>query len=239
MTCTATDADDRNSPVTATFTVTVRDTDLALHNMPANVTTNAIGPTGAVATYTPPSAVDEGSETPTVGCLPASGSLFAVGTTTVTCTATDADDLNSPVTATFTVTVKGGLAQLQDLVTTVGALPSSSAKSVLNVQLGDAVAAEQANKTSRVCMDLLGVVRTAQQEQSYGQLTAVQAQQIIAAANQIGTVVGCSQEGTARTVVQPAPKHLAAKHAASKHLAPKHPAPKHRGHQRHRGTKKR
>jgi hypothetical protein len=133
-----------------------------------------------------------------VGCLPASGSLFAIGTTTVTCTATDADDLNSPVTATFTVTVKGAAAQLADLVTTVGALPSSTAKTVLNVQLSDAITAARAGNTARVCMDVLGVVRTAQQEQSYGQLTAAQAQQIIAAANQIGTVAGCSQPGTGR-----------------------------------------
>jgi HYR domain len=114
------------------------DSDLALTNVPANITTGATGPRGAIVNYTPPTATDEDSaETPTVGCLPASGWLFAIATTTVTCTATDADDYNSPVTATFTVTVKGALAQLQALLASVSALPSSTAKTVLSVQLED------------------------------------------------------------------------------------------------------
>ena len=223
----ASDADDSNSPVSASFTVTVRDTDLALHNVPANITTNATGPTGAVVTYTPPTAVDEGSETPTVGCLPASGSLFAIGTTTVTCTTVDADDLNSPVTATFTVTVKGAAGQLTDLIAAVGALPSSTAKTVLNTQLADALTAEQAGNTSRVCLDLFGALRSAQTEQSYGQLTAAQAAQIINAANQVAAVVGCGGVSPARaTGVSPA-----------RATAVLRAAPKHSGHKRHHVSK--
>ncbi len=90
-----------------------------------------------VVSYTPPTVVDEGGETPIVGCLPASGSLFAIATTTVTCTVSDADDSNSPVTATFTVTVEGALARLQDLLASVGGLPSSTARSVLGVHERD------------------------------------------------------------------------------------------------------
>ena len=48
-------------------------------------------------------------------CTPASGSVFPIGTTTVTCTATDRNDLNSPVHATFTITVLGAAAQLAAL----------------------------------------------------------------------------------------------------------------------------
>src|SRR6201999_3833776 len=51
---------------------------------------------------------------PTPVCSSAPGSVFAVGTTTVTCTATDSDDSNSPVSTSFTVTVKGAAAQLTD-----------------------------------------------------------------------------------------------------------------------------
>jgi hypothetical protein len=46
--------------------------------------------------------------------------------------------------------------------------------------------------TGRVCMDLFGLVRTARQGQSYGQLTSAQATSVINAANQIGALVGCS-----------------------------------------------
>jgi hypothetical protein len=40
-----------------------------------------------------------------VTCDHSSGAVFPVGTTTVTCTATDSDDANSAVHSTFTVTV--------------------------------------------------------------------------------------------------------------------------------------
>ena len=179
---------------TATASVTVVDSDLALTGVPGNMTVNARSPAGAVVHYTPPTATDEDSPaTASVHCVPASGSTFAIGTMTVTCTATDADDLNSPVTATFTVTVLGALGQLQALLASVAALPSSTARTVLSVQLGDAIAAEQSGNTSRLCMDLFGVIRTAQTEQSYGQLTAAQATSIINAANQIAALVGCNQ----------------------------------------------
>ena len=83
------------------------DTDLALTGVPANITVFSLTP--VVVTYTPPTVVDEDIPKPTVGCSPASGSVFPVGTTTVTCTVTDADDFPSTVTATFTVTVGLGL----------------------------------------------------------------------------------------------------------------------------------
>jgi hypothetical protein len=44
------------------------DTDLALRNMPANITTNATSPQGAVVTYTPPTVVDEDTPLPPVNC---------------------------------------------------------------------------------------------------------------------------------------------------------------------------
>ena len=47
-------------------------------------------PGGAAVTFATPSANDVVDPSPAVGCLPVSGSTFAVGTTTVTCTATDA-----------------------------------------------------------------------------------------------------------------------------------------------------
>ena len=83
---------------------------------PADITTDATGPSGATVTYPLPAVSDPDDTTaPTAVCTPASGSVFPIGTTTVTCTATDGNDLNSPVHATFTVTVEGAAAQLADL----------------------------------------------------------------------------------------------------------------------------
>ncbi len=59
---------------------------------------------GTIATYTIPAARD-GQNNPLVPiCTPASGSTFLIGTTTVSCTATD--QFNTSVTSTFNVIVK-------------------------------------------------------------------------------------------------------------------------------------
>ncbi|HQR35494.1 MAG TPA: ExeM/NucH family extracellular endonuclease [Blastocatellia bacterium] len=101
VTCTATDA--ANLTGTCTFTVTVVDNQAPTVTCPANITTNtAAGQCSAVVTYTTPTANDNCSGA-TVSCSPASGSTFAKGVTTVTCTATDAANLTG--SCTFTVTV--------------------------------------------------------------------------------------------------------------------------------------
>lgn len=120
---------DGDGQVTISYTV---DQDLALSGVPANITTAATGPTGAVVNYTPPTANDEGGETPSVSCDPASGSTFAVGTTTVTCTATDSDDLNSPVSAQFTVTVTDSDLALQDVPANIVTDASGPSGAVVN-----------------------------------------------------------------------------------------------------------
>jgi hypothetical protein len=122
VTCSAADADDTPSTVSQSFTVTVLDTDLAITGVPADITTNATSPSGAVVTYALPAAIDEAGDSPapTVSCAPASGSTFAVGTTTVTCTASSSDDSPAAVSATFTVTV------LVDLRVAVSVTPSSA-----------------------------------------------------------------------------------------------------------------
>ena len=80
------------------------DADLTL-DQPSNITTTATGPNGAVVNYQVPLAHDPSdSSAPTASCSPASGTVFAVGTTQVTCSVSDDDDANSPFTQ-FTVTV--------------------------------------------------------------------------------------------------------------------------------------
>jgi HYR domain len=88
-------------------TSTGNDADLALSGVPTNFTVPATSSAGAIVSYTAPTAFDEVGDSPaaTVSCTPASGSPFPIGTTTVTCTATSTNDFNSPVTASFTVTV--------------------------------------------------------------------------------------------------------------------------------------
>jgi hypothetical protein len=71
---------------------------------PDNITaaTPAPNQTGAIVTFPPPTASDDNPGV-TTSCTPPSGSIFPVGTTVVTCTATDA--AGNTATCSFTVTV--------------------------------------------------------------------------------------------------------------------------------------
>jgi hypothetical protein len=87
---------------TGSFTVTVQDTTPPSLNLPGDITVEAGKP--ATATYTPaPTATDLVDGSVLVSCIPASDSTFALGTTPVNCTATDAH--HNTATGSFTVTV--------------------------------------------------------------------------------------------------------------------------------------
>jgi hypothetical protein len=105
VSCGTTDPDDVPSTFTATFKVTVNDSDLTFSGAPSDGAVDATGPSGAVVNYTLPVAADEDASTTLVTCQPASGSTFRIGTTTVSCSAFDGDDTPSSTTATFHVTV--------------------------------------------------------------------------------------------------------------------------------------
>jgi subtilisin-like proprotein convertase family protein len=84
--CSATDAS--GNIATASFTVSVQDTTAPLVTVPDDLWVEATGPDGAVASYAA-SATDAVDGTLTPSCAPPSGAVFPLGTTTVTCTATD------------------------------------------------------------------------------------------------------------------------------------------------------
>lgn len=88
---------------TASFTVTVQDTTAPTLTVPADQTAIATSTAGAAVDYPAATATDlvDGDVTPS--CSPASGSTFALGTTTVTCTATDA--AGNASSGSFTVNV--------------------------------------------------------------------------------------------------------------------------------------
>ncbi len=73
--------------------------------VPADIATETTDPTGTAVTFTNPTATDNEDPNPAVTCTPASGSKFAIGTTTVSCTAKDANG-NESAAKTFNVVVK-------------------------------------------------------------------------------------------------------------------------------------
>jgi uncharacterized repeat protein (TIGR01451 family) len=72
-------------------------------DVPAPITAEAASAAGAAVTYSAPTALDDYDGVVAVGCMPASGSLFSLGSTTVTCVAVDAASNGS--SSSFTVTV--------------------------------------------------------------------------------------------------------------------------------------
>ena len=80
--------------------------DFYLAGAPTDITAAATSSAGAVVTYTAPVAEDPQNATPpTATCSTPSGSTFPIGVTTVTCTASDPAEADSPVSDSFTVTV--------------------------------------------------------------------------------------------------------------------------------------
>jgi len=75
-----------------------------LAGVPAPVTAEAAGPAGAVVTYALPTATGSTGEPLPVVCVPASGSTFPLGSSSVVCTAADA--FGNQGSATFTVKVQ-------------------------------------------------------------------------------------------------------------------------------------
>ncbi len=103
VTCSVTDHG--GLPASGNFAVTVLDTtDPTLTGVPGDRHVTTSDPTGTTITYPTPGATDTVDAAPTVGCLPASGFHANPGTTTVTCTATDAS--GNDAEASFDVTVE-------------------------------------------------------------------------------------------------------------------------------------
>ena len=102
VSCSATDA--ATNEGSGTFDVTVVDTTAPVIAAHLDVTAEATSSAGAAVTYTSPAATDNYDASVTVVCAPASGSTFALGDATVTCSAVDAAG-NHAISTTFVVHV--------------------------------------------------------------------------------------------------------------------------------------
>jgi hypothetical protein len=81
----------------------------------ADVSADAAGANGAIVTYTNPTAVDAIDGPVPVVCTPPSGSLFPIGTTTVTCSASDTHGNTSVSSFSVVVALKYGFVGVQNL----------------------------------------------------------------------------------------------------------------------------
>ncbi len=124
VSCTGTDG------ATASFSVTVQDTQAPSLTPPADPQAEATGPGGAIVSFAP-TATDTVDSSPSVECTSASGSVFPIGSTPVSCTAHDASGNASP-SVPFNVTVTDTVAPTLSLPPDQAIEATSSAGTALS-----------------------------------------------------------------------------------------------------------
>jgi hypothetical protein len=165
--------------------LTIADTTPPVLTVPGPIVVNAKSPAGRVVNFTA-TATDNVDPTPTVVCVPPSGSTFPIGTTTVTCTATD--DSGNSTSASFTIHVKGAAEQLADLraaVTGVG--PGKSLENKIKA-VQDYLAA---GKKGMACSMLQNGFPNEVNAQTGKTITAAQAKKFKKDAARIANVLDC------------------------------------------------
>jgi hypothetical protein len=128
---------------------------------------------------------------PTVGL--ASGSVFPIGTTTVTTVVTDIHGNSN--SCSFTVTVLTPQAVIQNMITLVNALqPPLSGQQVQGLQskLQAALDAINDGKTNVACNKLADFINQVSAYISNGTLTSAQGQPLINSANNVRNTIGCT-----------------------------------------------
>jgi hypothetical protein len=109
--------------------ITVRDTTPPVIGAVSNIITEATGQTGAPVTYALPTWSDAVDGNGIATCLPASGTTFSLGSTTVTCAAHDAVGNTSAVS--FTVMVRDTTAPVIDVIADIVTEATNEAKAVV------------------------------------------------------------------------------------------------------------
>ena len=179
-----------NAAPQATRTVTVQDTTAPQITCPDDLVVSAQSPLGAIVTYVV-TATDACTPVLVVQCTPASGSMFPIGDTLVTCTT--ADDAGNPASCTFTITVLSPEQMLDEAIDFVDNLPiHHGAKNALLVKLMNSLSNLMKGNTV-ASLNLLEAFKAHVEAQRGKKLTDAQADELIARANAIiAAIVGAA-----------------------------------------------
>jgi hypothetical protein len=179
---------------TANQTVTVVDTTPPVISCPANIVLEPTCPTGAIATFANATATDNcGVQSVVRTGGPASGTVFPIGTTNVTFTATDI--YNNTSSCTFTVTVKTPAQVVQDLITRTQALQpplTGTQAQGLTSKLNQALTSINNGQYQSACGKLADYVTQVQNYINNGTLTSAQGSPLIVSANKVRNTIGCT-----------------------------------------------
>jgi len=169
-------------------------------NLPSSIVVNAETADGATLFFTV-TADDNEDGTFNATCTPSSPGQFPIGTTMVSCTATDSGGLED--SGSFAVTVLGAFEQGENMMTALGSGgPGGSLQQKLAAILAElqpepqlllaATSSTSATAASgNVCAKLRAFINEVS-AQAGKKLTAAQAAELIASANRIRAIVGCS-----------------------------------------------
>jgi hypothetical protein len=174
---------DGYNTATETRTVNVVDTTRPMVTTSGNVTVDATSPAGRVATFSS-SATDivDGAMTPI--CTPASGSTFAIGVTTVTCSATDAH--HNTGSAALSVTVLSSEQIVWNLISQVGTLDFKQASSLLQ----NVLTSLSRENTGAACNQLTAFINQVQTQRTKS-LTDAEATALIGSATGARSALAC------------------------------------------------
>lgn len=168
------------------LTVTLPDHDATppVLSLPGDLVVDASSPSGAEVAYSA-TATDSQGNPLAASCNPAPSSTFPIGTTAVSCTATDSGGRTS--SGVFTVTVRGAGAQLEDLLQRVqGVGPGRS----LEAKVRTAQAALEVGDVAGACSALANFIDHVNRHAGKS-VTTAQAQELTATATRIAAVIGC------------------------------------------------
>jgi len=198
VSCTARDAA-TNTSAAKTFDVIVRDTTAPTLTVPGSpITTDASGVSGATVSFSV-SATDAVTATPSIVCTASgaktgvvtSGATFAIGSTTVSCTATDGAT-NASTAKTFTVTVRGAGDQLAALLAKArDVVQDAPTRSNLVSIVQNAQASVAKGDTAGTCDKLASFISQVQ-AQSDKKIAKATADGLIVDARRITAVLGCA-----------------------------------------------
>ena len=172
--------------------VTVVDNTPPVISCPAPITLEPTCPSGAIATWTPPTGTDNcAGATTTQTAGPAPGSVFPIGTTTVTYTVNDAH--GNSASCSFTVTVLTPQAVIQNLINQVTASSlTGQQKNGLLAKLNAALSAINSGQQNVACNKLSEFVNSVGVLIGNGSLTAAQGNAWISSANHVRNTIGCT-----------------------------------------------
>jgi hypothetical protein len=184
--------DDAGNTSSCDQTITVEDHELPTISCPTNIILEPTCPSGAIATYTAPVGQDNcpgATTTRTAGG--ASGSVFPIGTTTVTHQVIDAS--GNTASCSFTVTVKSVAQTINDMKTYVNSLPlSGTQKQGLNAKLDQALANYNNGQTTSACNKLNDFISQVQAFINNGTLSSAQGTPLITSAQHLRNTIGCT-----------------------------------------------